>query len=101
VLCEALNVQETDDVGFFLTILESNVSYRDLRSTYDVRSLKKLMTKEQKSKAPLDIMHSIKGCKVLDLVRVSNKNLCSKHVYICISGFMTEAVSKTEEWMNV
>lgn len=59
------------------------------------------MTKEQKSKAPLDIRESMKGCKVLELTRVSDPSLASKHVLICTAGFMTEAIDKREEWQNV
>jgi len=40
-------------------------------------------------------------CQVLDLNRVSEPNINSKHVVICIAGFLSEDIDKTEEWQNV
>jgi len=57
------------------------------------------MNDEQKKR--LDIQLSIKRCKVLELVRVSAKEQQSKHVVICIAGFLIEDIDKTEEWANV
>lgn len=49
----------------------------------------------------LKITHSMPRCVVLDLVRVSNPEVKSKHVVICISGFLQEKEDKADTWKSV
>ena len=49
----------------------------------------------------LKIATSIGGCKHLELVRVSPPQVQSKHVVICISGFLQEKEDKAETWKSV
>ena len=53
VLHEALKIKDEVDTGFFLTILEAKVGKRIKKDKYDIRALRKLMTKDQKER--LDI----------------------------------------------
>ena len=46
VLCEALNVEEDVNVGFFLTLVESRITSRIPKDKYNIKALKKLMSKE-------------------------------------------------------
>ena len=41
------------------------------------------------------------GCEHLKLVRVSNPTIKSKHVVICISGFLQEREDKADTWSSV
>ena len=48
----------------------------------------------------LQIEQSIQRCNVLQLDRVSNDDLKSKHIVICVSGFMQELEDNKETWKN-
>ena len=49
----------------------------------------------------LQIETSIKRCNVLQLERCSDSELKSKHVVICVSGFMQELEDNTKTWANL
>lgn len=51
--------------------------------------------------ADINIERSVARTQVLELKRVSDADKRSGHIVICIAGFLSEDVDKTEEWANV
>ena len=40
----------------------------------------------------------MENCKTLELERISDSNIKSKHVIICITGFLQENLDKAKFW---
>lgn len=59
------------------------------------------LQKENLILAEINIEKSIERTQTLELIRVSDAKQRSGHVVICIAGFLSEDVDKTEEWANV
>ena len=49
----------------------------------------------------LGIEFSMKRCNKLQLDRISEPNLKSKHIVICVSGFLQELENNRNTWENV
>ena len=48
-----------------------------------------------------DILKSLEGTTLCELQRVSSPEVKSKHVIVCITGFMQEDENKAEYWENL
>ena len=84
---------------FLLTIFETRVTEKVPKETFNLRNLATLFGKELLEE--LKITHSMQRCVLCDLVRVSDSSVKSKHVVICISGFLQEKEDKADTWANV
>ena len=73
-------------MSYFLQLFECNVIDRIPKNVFDIRNIVKIFGKEILEE--LKITHSMPGCNVCELVRVSEPEVKSKHVVICISGFL-------------
>ena len=49
----------------------------------------------------LDLDKSLKGTTICELERISDPSVKSKHVVICITGFMQEDQNKKEFWEHL
>ena len=94
-----LNVNSQVKLHFFLQLFETRVCDRIPKDQFDIRKMVPLFGKEILQE--LKIAGSIGGCKHLELVRVSPPQVRSKHVVICISGFLQEKEDKADTWKNV
>ena len=77
---------------FLLTIFETKVTEKVPKETFNLRNLAQLFGKELLEE--LKITHSMERCVLCELVRVSDASVKSKHVVICISGFLQEKEDK-------
>lgn len=46
----------------------------------------------------MNLETSLTGTKICELERISDKNVKSKHIIICVTGFMQEDVNKGDFW---
>jgi hypothetical protein len=49
----------------------------------------------------LNIRKSLEGCNILEMERISDPKIKSKHVVICITGFLQEDQNKGEFWKEL
>ena len=49
----------------------------------------------------MNLQKSLEGTTVCELERISSPSVKSKHVVICITGFLQEAQNKAEFWENL
>ena len=91
-LRSVLQVNSQVKLHFFLQLFETRVTMRIPKDSFDIRKMVPLFGKDILQE--LKIATSIGGCKHLELVRVSPPQVQSKHVVICISGFLQEKEDK-------
>ncbi|CDW87868.1 UNKNOWN [Stylonychia lemnae] len=86
------------NIGFYLTIFEKEISEANPISEYQLKDI--IQSKFQNNLATFGIDKSIEKTSILNLQRISTTTR-SKHVVICLSGFLTEDVEKEESWRLV
>lgn len=87
------------NIAFYLTIFEKEASEYNPINEYMLRDM--AYENFQDEFRTLGIASGIEKSSLLCLQRISEHNSRSKHVIICISGFLTEDVEKSESWKHV
>ena len=83
-------------MGFFLTIFEMAFGSRTPKDKYDIKMMTRLFGSNLLK--TLQIEASINRCNVLQLERICDTDLKSKHIVICVSGFMQELEDNKVTW---
>lgn len=84
-------------IAIFETFIVDKAISRDLIDLKQTRNI--LMTDDQTEKMKLKA--SLTGTTICELERVSDPNVKSKHVIICVTGFLQEDQEKAEFWENL
>lgn len=94
-----LNLQKKEDsIGFLLAIFETYIADEKIRQDkIDLESIKENLLDAEYVKS-LRLENSLKGTSICELERISDPSVKSKHVVICITGFMQEDQNKKEFW---
>jgi len=94
-----LHLKADVSVNFFLTLFETQFATKTARDKYDIKLMAKLFGDELLR--TLQIETSIQRCNVLQLDRVCPPETKSKHIIICVSGFLQELEDNKQTWTNV
>lgn len=98
-----LNVDNHEDtIGYLLAIFESYIPDKKIRQDKVdlVNCCKENLLRDPWTKQ-LDLDKSLKGTSICELERISDPSVKSKHLVICITGFMQEDQNKKEFWENL
>lgn len=90
-----MNSKEVN-TSFYLQIFEREVAPYCRISNYELKDMGLADFGEDLSK--LEIYEDLKKTTILNLQKISSSNSRSRHVVICISGFLTEEVDKKDSW---
>ena len=84
-----LNLEKQEDsIGFLLTIFETYIVDEKIRQDkIDLESIKFNLLDEEYIRS-YKLESSLKGTTICELERISDPAVKSKHVVICITGFM-------------
>ena len=99
IFLRILKLKSDVHVSFFLTLFETSFATRTAKDKYDIKMMQRLFGSELLK--TLQIETSIERCNVLQLDRVSSADCKSKHIVICVSGFLQELEDNKETWKNV
>lgn len=83
-------------MAIFETMIIDHPLKRDIFDLSAMRNI--LITDEQTAK--MNLTESLSGTTILDLERISEPEVKSKHIIICITGFLQEDVPKKDWWTN-
>ena len=99
VFQEVLRLKKEVSISFFLTLFEVAFATRVPRDKYDIKKMTQLFGVELLK--TLQIEASMQRCERLLLERICSEDTKSKHIVICISGFLQELEENSETWKNV
>ena len=92
------------NVGFYITIFEKeiNVGYATssnviLKEGYNFKDLQIAKCDEIEK---FQIGDALESARILNLERICSRDRSSRHVVICLSGFLTEDIEKKESWRH-
>lgn len=90
VIKKVIRIKDSQKIGFLIAIFENWIVDKKIkRDTFDLRGMRKiLITDEQVEK--MKLKKSLEGTTICELRRISPPNVKSKHVIICITGFLQE-----------
>ena len=95
IIRSIINLKETQDYGYLLCIFECHICDKKIRrdkfNLIEIRNI--IISDEQVAKMNLD--KSLEGSSVCELERISPPDVKSKHVVICITGFLQEDQPKS------
>lgn len=81
-------VKEIKDVSYLLTIFENYIVPSKIqRDKFDLKQFTKHLLDDELIER-LNIKKSLEGCNILEMERISDPKVKSKHVVICITGFL-------------
>ena len=90
-----LNLQPTEEVGYLLAIFEAHITDCKIeRDRFDLLALRNVMVSDEDIEH-MNMKKSLDSCTICELHRVSSPDVKSKHVVICISGFLQEDQDKS------
>ena len=87
IMCELMLLNDKVNIHYMLQIFEREFGERIPKDKYDIKMMTKIFGDELLE--TLKITSSMQRCAVLEMTRVTRSaNLKSKHLVICISGFL-------------
>ena len=98
--CIRESIMGNKDVStsFYLTIFEKQCASVCRMNTFELKDMGLNDFGEELNK--LDIYLDLKQSTILSLEKISSIHSKSKHVIICISGFLTQDVEKKDSWRH-
>ena len=94
-------LKEDKSIGYLIAIFETFIIDMPIsRDWFDLKQMRNiLMTDEQTEK--MKLKESLTGTTICELERVSDPKVKSKHVIVCVTGFLQEDQEKAEFWENL
>lgn len=94
-----LSLKSDVNLGFLLTLFEVAFGTKTQQDRFDIKQMTKLFGQELLKTLKIEV--SIQRCAVLQLDRASSPETQSKHIVICVSGFLQELEDNTQTWANL
>lgn len=89
------------NLGYLLAIFETYAAEDKIkRDLFDLNKMKNILV-DKDEMMDLDMEKGLELTTICDLKRVSAPNVKSKHVLICITGFLQESEDKAEFWEHL
>lgn len=81
-------MKEGQSIGYLIAIFETFIADKPIsREIFDLKQMRNiLMTDEQTEK--MKLKESLTGTTLCELERVSDPKVKSKHVVVCVTGFL-------------
>lgn len=94
-------LKEGQSIGYLIAIFETFIVDKPIsREIFDLKQMRNiLMTDEQTEK--MKLKESLTGTTLCELERVSDPAVKSKHVIVCVTGFLQEDQEKAEFWEHL
>lgn len=94
-------MKEGQSIGYLIAIFETFIADKPIsREIFDLKQMRNiLMTDEQTEK--MKLKESLTGTTLCELERVSDPKVKSKHVVVCVTGFLQEDQEKAEFWEHL
>ena len=88
VLRAIFQLEEDQDLAYIVSIFETMIVDHALkRDIFDLSAMRNILISEEQA-AKMNITESLSGTTILDLERISDPKVKSKHIIICITGFL-------------
>ena len=101
VIRELLLLNENNNIGYLIAIFENFICDSKIkRDTLDLLHMRNILISDENAKK-MNLFKSLEGTTVCKLDRISPPEVKSKHVIICITGFLQEDQNKAEFWENL
>lgn len=101
LLQSILGLRDTQSVGYLLVIFETFIAKAKVKKDYfDLCKMRNILITDQEAKE-MDLKNSLGSTTLCELQRISSPEVKSKHVIVCITGFMQEDEDKAEYWEHL
>lgn len=101
LLQSILRLRDTQSVGYLLVIFETFIAKAKVKKDYfDLCKMRNILITDQEAKE-MDLNNSLGSTTLCELQRISSPEVKSKHVIVCITGFMQEDEDKAEYWEHL
>ena len=97
----AWNAENQLKCPFFLQVYETHFSERVKQDKYDIKEYIQAMGKAQEMLEKYSLKEHMASCEVAELIRVSPPEVKSRHVIICIHGFLMQNDDQKKLWAEV
>jgi hypothetical protein len=85
--------------GLYLSVMEHWLATEHSNSEYFLKEMGLTKYLDEIKKIGFD--ETLRNSNILELTKISPDNVRSKHIVICVSGFLTEDVDKKESWRHI
>ena len=93
-----LNINSQQPVGYLIAIFESYIVDQKVpRDKFDLVNMRPVLLTDEQTKK-MNLSSSLTGTKICELERISDKSVKSKHIIICVTGFLQEDQNKGDFW---
>ena len=98
---QLLLLKQQNKSGYLIAIFEQHICEAKIkRDKFDLKHMRNIIISDE-NVVKMNLQKSLEGTTVCELERISSPSVKSKHVVICITGFLQEDQNKAEFWENL